>query len=75
MTRVRAAVLSLLTLAALASPVLANPAPPPDWKDSGGSGGRTGLFRSCGAGAGAGLAGIGVLWGLMWVGRRRDREK
>jgi hypothetical protein len=31
---------------------------------------RTGPFRSCGSGAGAGLAGIGIAWGLMWVGHR-----
>jgi len=31
---------------------------------------RTGPFRSCGSGAGAGLAGIGLAWGLMWVGHR-----
>jgi hypothetical protein len=31
---------------------------------------RTGPFRSCGSGVGAGLAGIGVAWGLMWAGNR-----
>jgi hypothetical protein len=31
---------------------------------------RTGPFRSCGSGMGVGLAGIGVAWGLMWVGTR-----
>lgn len=31
---------------------------------------RTGPFRSCGSGMGAGLAGIGLAWGLMWAGRR-----
>jgi len=31
---------------------------------------RTGPFRSCGSGAGLGLAGIGVAWGLMWIGTR-----
>jgi hypothetical protein len=31
---------------------------------------RNGPFRSCGSGAGAGLAAIGVAWGLMWVGHR-----
>ena len=31
---------------------------------------RTGPFRSCGSGMGAGLAGIGIAWGLMWVGHR-----
>ncbi len=31
---------------------------------------RTGPFRSCGSGAGLGFAGIGVAWGLMWVGHR-----
>jgi hypothetical protein len=31
---------------------------------------RNGPFRSCGSGMGVGLAGIGVAWGLMWVGTR-----
>ena len=31
---------------------------------------RTGPFRSCGSGMGAGLAGIGIAWGLMWLGTR-----
>ena len=31
---------------------------------------RTGPFRSCGSGMGAGLAGIGLAWGVMWAGRR-----
>ena len=31
---------------------------------------RTGPFRSCGSGMGLGLAGIGIAWGLMWVGTR-----
>jgi hypothetical protein len=31
---------------------------------------RTGPFRSCGSGAGIGLAGIGIAWGMMWVGTR-----
>jgi len=34
----------------------------------GGFGGRTGPFRSCGSGMGTGFAGIGLAWGLMWVG-------
>lgn len=72
MTRLLAACLSLLALAALASPALANPAPPPDWKNRGESGG---LFRSCGGGAGLGLAGIGVTWGLMWVVRRNEKRQ
>jgi hypothetical protein len=40
---------------------------------------RTGPFRSCGSGMGVGLAGIGLAWGLFWVGNRfagrvRDRK-
>jgi hypothetical protein len=31
---------------------------------------RNGPFRSCGSGMGLGLAGIGIAWGLMWVGTR-----
>ena len=31
---------------------------------------RTGPFRSCGSGMGTGLAGIGLAWGLFWVGNR-----
>ena len=31
---------------------------------------RTGPFRSCGSGAGIGFAGIGLAWGLMWIGNR-----
>lgn len=31
---------------------------------------RTGPFRSCGSGAGTGLAAIGVSWGLLWLGTR-----
>ena len=31
---------------------------------------RRGVFRTCGSGMGVGLAGIGVAWGLMWVGTR-----
>jgi hypothetical protein len=31
---------------------------------------RTGPFRSCGSGMGVGLAGIGIAWGMMWVGTR-----
>jgi len=39
-----------------------NPPPPPPP--------RTGPFRSCGSGAGTGLAGIGAAWALMWLGNR-----
>lgn len=31
---------------------------------------RAGLFRSCGSGAGLGLAGIGLSWGMLWLGTR-----
>ncbi|VTR93454.1 unnamed protein product [Gemmata massiliana] len=31
---------------------------------------RRGLFRSCGSGMGAGLAGIGLAWGTFWIGSR-----
>ncbi|MCE9560942.1 MAG: hypothetical protein K8U57_02700 [Planctomycetes bacterium] len=31
---------------------------------------RTGPFRSCGSGIGTGFAGIGLAWGLMWIGNR-----
>jgi hypothetical protein len=31
---------------------------------------RTGPFRSCGSGMGLGLAGIGVAWGMFWLGSR-----
>lgn len=31
---------------------------------------RTGPFRSCGSGAGTGLAAVGVSWGLLWLGTR-----
>jgi len=31
---------------------------------------RTGLFHSCGSGAGVGLAGIGLAWGMLWLGNR-----
>jgi hypothetical protein len=31
---------------------------------------RTGPFRSCGSGLGLGLLGIGLAWGLMWIGTR-----
>ena len=31
---------------------------------------RTGPFRSCGSGMGAGLAGIGLAWAAMWAGHR-----
>ncbi|MBP3953963.1 hypothetical protein J8F10_01425 [Gemmata sp. G18] len=31
---------------------------------------RRGLFRSCGSGMGAGLAGIGLGWGTFWIGTR-----
>lgn len=65
--------LSLLAVVAVAAPVLANPAPPPDFKNTAGST-RTGLFRSCGSGAGLGLAAIGVAWGLMWATRRERRK-
>jgi hypothetical protein len=57
-----------VALAVVAPAARANPAPPPDWKS--GDTRRSGPFRSCGSGAGVGLAGIGVTWGLMWVGTR-----
>ena len=70
MTGVRGACLVLFTcLAAFAPAARANPAPPPDWKNYGDTR-RTGPFRSCGSGMGVGLAGIGVAWGLTWVGTR-----
>ncbi|MCI0704396.1 MAG: hypothetical protein L0241_25340 [Planctomycetia bacterium] len=31
---------------------------------------RTGPFRSCGSGMGLGLAGIGLAWGMFWLGNR-----
>jgi hypothetical protein len=31
---------------------------------------RTGPFRSCGSGAGTGLAGIALTWGMLWLGNR-----
>jgi hypothetical protein len=31
---------------------------------------RTGPFRSCGSGAGVGLAGIGAAWAVLWLGMR-----
>ena len=31
---------------------------------------RTGPFRSCGSGAGLGLAGIGAAWAVLWLGNR-----
>lgn len=31
---------------------------------------RSGVFRSCGSGAGLGLAGIAVGWGMLWLGTR-----
>jgi hypothetical protein len=31
---------------------------------------RTGPLRSCGSGAGPGLAGIGLAWGALWLGTR-----
>lgn len=72
MTRLLA--LALFALAVLAPSAAANPAPPPDFKNYGGTS-RSGPFRSCGSGAGLALAGVGTVWGLMWVSRRRaDRR-
>jgi len=34
---------------------------------------RTGPFRSCGSGMGAGLAGIALAWGALWLGNRFAR--
>jgi len=31
---------------------------------------RTGPFRSCGSGAGTGLAGVGATWAVLWLGSR-----
>lgn len=31
---------------------------------------KTGPFRSCGSGMGTGLAGIGLAWGMLWLGNR-----
>lgn len=31
---------------------------------------RAGVFRTCGSGAGLGLAAIGATWGLLWLGTR-----
>lgn len=31
---------------------------------------RTGLFRTCGSGMGVGLAGVGLAWGVLWLGTR-----
>ncbi|MBM3981475.1 MAG: hypothetical protein FJ304_14555 [Planctomycetes bacterium] len=36
---------------------------------------RTGPFRSCGSGAGVGLAGIGAAWAALWLGMRFARAK
>lgn len=36
---------------------------------------RTGPFRSCGSGMGAGLAGIGLAWGVLWLGGRFVRSQ
>lgn len=35
---------------------------------------RTGPFRSCGSGAGTGLAGIAVAWAMLWLGNRFARS-
>ena len=31
---------------------------------------RTGLFRTCGSGMGVSLAGVGLAWGMLWLGTR-----
>jgi hypothetical protein len=67
MTRLRL-VFACAALAVFAPLALANPAPPPDWKDTGSR--RDGPFRACGSGVGLGLVGIGIAWSLMWVGHR-----
>jgi hypothetical protein len=36
---------------------------------------RTGPFRSCGSGMGLGLAGIGMAWGMLWLGNRFARSQ
>jgi len=48
-------------------PVTGRPYPPPAPRDPPK---RTGLFHSCGSGMGAGLAGIGLAWGMLWLGNR-----
>ena len=67
MTRLRL-VFACVMLAAFAPLALANPAPPPDWKETGSR--RDGPLRACGSGMGLGLVGIGAAWSLMWVGHR-----
>lgn len=34
---------------------------------------RTGPFHSCGSGMGLRLAGIGLAWGMLWLGNRFAR--
>src|SRR5262245_30707437 len=46
------------------------PPPPPPARAVPARQRRTGPFRSCGSGMGVGLAGIGLTWGLMWIGHR-----
>ncbi|MBN9118302.1 MAG: hypothetical protein J0I06_03930 [Planctomycetes bacterium] len=52
---------------AAVDPATDTPSPPPAPRDPPR---RTGPFRSCGSGAGPGLAGIGAAWGMLWLGNR-----
>lgn len=47
-------------------PVSGLPYPPPYVPEKK----RTGVFRSCGSGMGAGLTGIGAAWAMLWLGNR-----
>ncbi len=51
-------------------PVVPDPFPPAPAKPK-----RTGPFRSCGSGMGTGLAGIGLAWGMLWLGNRFARTQ
>ncbi|MFM8274491.1 MAG: hypothetical protein ACKODX_19470 [Gemmata sp.] len=54
-------------------PAEQQPPPPVTPRPSTGDAKRAGPFRSCGSGIGTGLAGIGVAWGMLWLGTRASR--